>query len=61
MMHNKKIYSCFKDNKTFTIGFLDFYNQPNSTDFTLLLETQFFSSIFLFHFILKKFLYNVKN
>ena len=39
-----------------TIGFLDFHNQPNSTDYTLLLEAKFFSSIFLFHFILKKLL-----
>lgn len=59
--YNKKIIVNLKDKKILTVGFINFYNQPKITDFTLLLETKFFSSIFLFHFILKKLIYNAKN
>lgn len=59
--YNKKIYALIKNQKKLTIGFIDFFNQPNGTDYTLLLETKFFSSIFLFHFLLKKFIYNANN
>jgi len=59
--YNKKLFAQIKDEKILTVGFIDYHNQPNSTDYTVLLDNKFFSSIFLFHFILKKFIYHVKN
>ena len=56
-----KCTAFLKKQKILSIGFLDFNSQPNITDYTLLLETKFFSSIFLFHFLLKKFLIHVKS
>jgi hypothetical protein len=61
MSYANKIVFFFKEWKLPSIGFINFHNQPNISDYTLLLEAQFFSSIFLFHFILKKLIYNVKN
>lgn len=51
---NNKQVSLFKEKKIPSIGFIDFHGQPNLSDYTLLLEAKSFSSIFLFHFILKK-------
>lgn len=51
---NNKHVSLFKEKKIPSIGFIDFHGQPNLSDYTLLLEAKSFSSIFLFHFILKK-------
>ena len=54
LSYSNKILALLKDQKVLSLGFINFHNQPNSTDYTLLLEARFFSSIFLFHFILKK-------
>lgn len=59
--HNNKLISHIKDQKIITVGFIGCYNHPKNTDYTLLLEGKFFSSIFLFHFILKKLINHVKN
>lgn len=62
LSHTSKIIAYLKNKKVLTIGFIEGHNQPKSTDFTFLLNTQSFSSIFIFHFILKKFIFfNVKN
>lgn len=59
--YSSKFISFFKDQKFPLIGFIDFHHQPNLIDYTILLESRFFSSIYFFHFLLKKYLYNVKN
>lgn len=54
--YNLKKIAFFKDQKIPSIGFTNLTTQPNITDFTLLLECRFFSSIFFLHFLLKKLL-----
>ena len=51
-----KFLANFKEQKLPSIGFINFHNQTNILDYTLLLEIRFFSSIFMFHFILKNLL-----
>ena len=61
LKYDQKFLVQLKDKKIITTSFINFQNQAKITDFTLLLETRFFSSIFLFHFILKKFISNAKK
>lgn len=54
--YNTKLLGFLKGRKLLTLGFINFHNFPNIADYILLLENRFFSSIFLFHFFLKKFI-----
>jgi len=49
-----KLASFFKDLKILSIGFIDFHNQPNLTDYTIFLEVKSFSSLFFISFYIKK-------
>lgn len=51
--------SFLKDKKIPSIGFLNYNNIPNITDYTLLLESKYFASVFLLNYFINKLTKNV--
>ena len=50
-----------KDKKIPSIGFHNFNGLSTLTDYTLLLESKYFASVFLINYVIKKLTYNVIN